>query len=551
MARILIDGMAKEYPEETTWLEIAKEYQKGYAEDILLVLADRKLQELHKKVRDCERLEFVTARDKAGMLTYRRSLKFLLLKVFYEIAGEDRVKKLIVDFSLGNGYFVKPVLDGLVLTEGFLEQVKARMREYVDQKIPITKRSVSTKKAIDLFHAHGMYDKERLFNYRRVSSVNLYEIDGFEDYFYGYMVPDASYLKYFDLVLYQDGFMLLFPGADPKVVDPFKPKDRLFQVLKESCDRGRRLKLADVGDLNDWIARGRAGEMMLIEEALMEKQIGDIAARIGADRSKKFVMIAGPSSSGKTTFSHRLSIQLMAIGLNPHPIGVDDYYVNREDSPRDANGNYDYEALECIDLKQFNQDMTSLLAGERVQLPRYNFISGKREYKGDYLTLGPEDILVIEGIHGLNDRLSYALPQESKFKIYISALTSLNIDEHNRVPTTDGRLLRRIVRDARTRGKSAQDTIKMWDAVRSGEEHNIFPYQENVDAMFNSALVYELAVLKQYAEPLLFGIPKDSIEYVEAKRLLKFLDYFLGMSSEDVPKNSILREFIGGSCFRV
>lgn len=551
MVRIMIDGVEKGYAKGTTWLEVAREHQKEYADDILLVLADRKLQELHKNVEDCRQLEFITAKDKAGMLTYRRSLKFLLLKAFYEIAGEGKVKNLIVDFSLGNGYFVKPVLDGLLLTEAFLGQVKARMLAYVDQGMPIVKRSMSTKKAIDLFHEHGMYDKERLFNYRRVSNVNLYEMDGFEDYFYGYMVPDASYLKYFDLVLYHDGFVLLFPGADPKVVDPFKPKDKLFQVLKESCDRGRRLKLADVGDLNDRIAQGRASQMMLIEEALMEKQIGDIAARIGADRSKKFVMIAGPSSSGKTTFSHRLSIQLMAIGLNPHPIGVDDYYVNREDSPRDANGNYDYEALECIDLKQFNLDMSSLLAGERVQLPRYNFISGKREYKGDYLTMGPEDILVIEGIHGLNDRLSYALPQESKFKIYISALTSLNIDEHNRVPTTDGRLLRRIVRDARTRGKSAQDTIKMWDSVRSGEEHNIFPYQENVDAMFNSALVYELAVLKQYAEPLLFGIPKDSLEYVEAKRLLKFLDYFLGLSSEDVPKNSILREFIGGSCFRV
>ena len=551
MARIKIDGVEKGYPEGKTWLEVAREHQGAYEEDILLVLVDRKLEELHKKVRDCDRLEFVTAKDKAGMLTYRRSLKFLLLKAFYETAGADRVKKLIVDFSLGNGYFVKPMLEGVLLTEALLEQVKAKMLAYVDQRLAITKRSMSTQKAIQLFHKHGMYDKERLFNYRRVSSVNLYEIGGFEDYFYGYMVPDAGYLKYFDLVLYQDGFVLLFPGADPKVVEPFMPKDKLFQVLKGSSDWGRRLKLADVGDLNDWIARGRASEMMLIEEALMEKRVGDIAAKIGVDRSKKFVMIAGPSSSGKTTFSHRLSIQLMAMGLNPHPIGVDDYYVNREDSPRDANGNYDYESLACIDLKQFNQDMTSLLAGERVQLPRYNFISGKREYKGDYLTLGSEDILVIEGIHGLNDRLSYALPQESKFKIYISALTSLNIDEHNRVPTTDGRLLRRIVRDARTRGKSAQETIRMWDSVRSGEENNIFPYQENVDVMFNSALVYELAVLKQYAEPLLFGIPKDSLEYVEAKRLLKFLDYFLGLSSEDVPKNSILREFIGGSCFRV
>jgi len=262
-------------------------------------------------------------------------------------------------------------------------------------------------------------------------------------------------------------------------------------------------------------------------------------------------MIAGPSSSGKTTFSHRLSIQLRAKGLTPHPIAVDNYFVNRVDSPRDENGNYNYEALECLDIKLFNENMSDLLAGKRVQLPVYNFISGEREYRGDYLQLGPEDILVIEGIHCLNEKLSYSLPRENKFKIYISALTQLNIDEHNRIPTTDGRLIRRMVRDARTRGASAQDTIRMWPSVRRGEKENIFPYQEDADVMFNSALVYELSVLKQYAEPILFSVPRDSEEYVEAKRLLKFLDYFLGVSSEDIPRNSIVREFIGGSCFKV
>ena len=262
-------------------------------------------------------------------------------------------------------------------------------------------------------------------------------------------------------------------------------------------------------------------------------------------------MIAGPSSSGKTTFSHRLSIQLSALGLKPHPIAVDDYFVNRVNSPRDEEGNYDYEALECIDTKQFNEDMTALLAGKRVQLPRYNFVSGEREYKGDYLQLGEEDILVIEGIHCLNDKLSYSLPKESKFKIYISALTQLNIDEHNRIPTTDGRLIRRMIRDSRTRGSSAQDTIRMWDSVRRGEERNIFPFQEEADVMFNSALLYELAILTPYEEPILYSVPRDSEEYPEAKRLLKFLDYFLGVSSERIPQNSILREFVGGSCFRV
>ena len=322
------------------------------------------------------------------------------------------------------------------------------------------------------------------------------------------------------------------------------------QRQQEAEKLGHKLGVFDVGTLNDTIARGRMNDLILMQEALQEKKIGDIAEQIH-ESGRKLIMIAGPSSSGKTTFSHRLSIQLMAHGLKPHPIAVDNYFVNRVDSPRDENGNYDYEALNCIDVKQFNEDMEALLAGKRVELPVYNFVKGEREYKGDFLQLGAEDILVIEGIHCLNDDLSYSLPRDKKFKIYISALTQLNIDDHNRVPTTDGRLIRRMVRDARTRGASAQDTIRMWDSVRRGEERNIFPYQEEADAMFNSAFLYELSVLKQYAEPILYSVPRDSAEYNEAKRLLKFLDYFLGVSSEQVPHNSIVREFIGGSCFKV
>ncbi len=548
--QLLINGEKREYPSGTTWLTVAKDYQKDYQDEILLVQVNGKLQELHKKAVECSRLEFITARDKAGRLTYRRSVTFMMLKAFYEVAGSMGIRKLTVDFSIGNGFFVEPELD-FELTEKVLCQVKEKMEEYVAQKIPIMKRTIHIDEAVGLFHKYGMYDKERLFHYRRVSNVNVYHIGGFEDYFYGYMVPDTSYLKYFDLVLYQNGFVLVFPDHDPKRVDPFKPKDKLFTVLKETSDWGRRLDLADVGALNSKISRGKISQVMLIEEALMEKKIGEVAGMIAAQKAKKLVMVAGPSSSGKTTFSHRLSTQLMALGLTPHPIAVDNYFVNRVDSPRDEKGNYDYEALACIDIKQFNEDMARLLAGERVQLPQYNFITGEREYKGDYLALGKDDILVIEGIHCLNDALSYSLPKESKFKIYISALTALNVDEHNRVPTTDGRLIRRMVRDARTRGATARDTIRRWDSVRRGEENNIFPYQEDADVMFNSALVYELSVLKLYAEPLLFGIPKDCPEYMEAKRLLKFLDYFLGVSSEDVPKNSIIREFIGGSCLKV
>lgn len=550
MIQLKIDTQTKEYSEDVTWQVVAEEYQKEYADEILLVQVNGKLQEFQEKIREGE-VQFITARQKPGISAYKRSATLLMLKAFYAVAGPENVEKVIVDFSIGKGFFVE-ARGNFTLNQELLEQVKAKMQEYVDQEIPILKRSISTDDAIERFHRHRMYDKERLFRYRRVSRVNVYSIDGFEDYFYGYMVPNTKYIRYFDLKLYEYGFVLMLPSMlAPTVLPQFAPLPKLFHTLADSSLWGQRLDLETVGALNDKIAEGDMSHLILIQEALQEKRIAEIAAQIAERKTAKIVMIAGPSSSGKTTFSHRLSVQLEAIGLKPHPIAVDNYFVNRIDSPRDENGNYNYEILECLDVEQFNQDMQALLRGEQVELPYYNFKKGEREYKGDFLKLGKEDILVIEGIHCLNDRLSYSLPRESKFKIYISALTQLNIDEHNRIPTTDGRLLRRMIRDARTRGTSARDTIRMWPSVRKGEEENIFPYQEEADAMFNSALIYELAVLKQYVEPLLFGIPKNCPEYTEAKRLLKFLDYFIGVSSEDIPKNSILREFIGGSCLDV
>ena len=551
MEYVTIRGERKEYATGTTYLQIAQEYQPQYEDDIMLVSVNGKLRELHKTLdRECT-LEFITTAEKPGMQAYQRSAKLIMLKAFYEIVGKDQIEKLSVDFSLGKGLFVD-VKGNFQLTQELLDRVKRKMTEYVDQEIPIMKRSVNTDEAVGLFERHGMYDKASLFKYRMSSRVNLYSIGGFEDYFYGYMAQNTGYIRYFDLVLYGGGFVLMLPTMkNPRQVPSFEPSEKLFGVLRESSAWGEKLGIGDVGALNDDIARGNANDLILIQEALQEKKIGQIAEMIAGRPEKKFVMIAGPSSSGKTTFSHRLCIQLRALGMKPHAIGVDDYFVNRVDSPRDAQGNYNYEILECLDIALFNRDMTDLLAGKTVELPHYNFITGIREYKGDRLTLGPEDILVIEGIHCLNDKLSYTLPRESKFKIYISALTQLNIDEHNRIPSTDGRLIRRMVRDARTRGATAQDTIRRWPSVRRGEEENIFPYQEDADIMFNSALVYELAVLKQYAQPLLFQIPKNSPEYLEAKRLLKFLDYFLGISSEDIPHNSIVREFIGGSCFKV
>ena len=550
MIQLKIDTQIKTYSEDVTWQVVAEEYQKEYADEILLVQVNGKLQELQEKIREGE-VQFITARQKPGISAYKRSATLLMLKAFYAVAGPENVEKVIVDFSIGKGFFVE-ARGNFTLNQELLEQVKAKMQEYVDQEIPILKRSISTDDAIERFHRHRMYDKERLFRYRRVSRVNVYSIDGFEDYFYGYMVPNTKYIRYFDLKLYEYGFVLMLPSMlAPTVLPQFAPLPKLFHTLADSSLWGQCLDLETVGALNDKIAEGDMSHLILIQEALQEKRIAEIAAQIAERKTAKIVMIAGPSSSGKTTFSHRLSVQLEAIGLKPHPIAVDNYFVNRVDSPRDENGNYNYEILECLDVEQFNQDMQALLRGEQVELPYYNFKKGEREYKGDFLKLGKEDILVIEGIHCLNDRLSYSLPRESKFKIYISALTQLNIDEHNRIPTTDGRLLRRMIRDARTRGTSARDTIRMWPSVRKGEEENIFPYQEEADAMFNSALIYELAVLKQYVEPLLFGIPKNCPEYTEAKRLLKFLDYFIGVSSEDIPKNSILREFIGGSCLDV
>jgi len=550
MALVKIHGITKEYPEGTTWAEVAREHQEEYEYDILLVRVNGKLRELHKQVKDCE-LSFVTAKDKPGMSAYQRSASLMMLKAFYSVAGAGNVEKLMIDFSIGRGFFVE-ARGNFVLDQEFLDAVKAKMREYVERKIPIMKRSVSTDDAIELFEKLGMYDKARLFRYRMVSRVNIYSIDGFEDYYYGYMVQNTGYIRHFDLIPYHYGFVMVMPDRNtPDVLHKFTPSDKLFATLSESTEWGRLMDLETVGALNDRIAKGDMSHLILIQEALQEKKIAEIAAQIAARKNARFVMIAGPSSSGKTTFSHRLSVQLEAIGLKPHPIAVDNYFVNRVDSPRDEHGNYNYEILECLDVELFNRDMTGLLEGKRVELPYYNFKKGIREYKGNFLQLGEGDILVIEGIHCLNDRLSYTLPADSKFKIYISALTQLNIDEHNRIPTTDGRLLRRMVRDARTRGSSAQETIRMWPSVRRGEEENIFPFQEEADAMFNSALVYELAVLKQYAQPLLFAIPKDSEEWLEAKRLLKFLDYFIGVSSEDIPKNSILREFIGGSCLNV
>ena len=551
MFTVKINGEEKQYPQGATYEDVANDYQKEYDDLIALAARDGKIRELFKKLtRDCE-ITFFTLKDDVGHKTYVRSATMLFLKAVFDVFGRDAVQSCRVEFAIGNGSYISPK-GQFAATKENAEKIRNRMQELVKSKTPFLKRSYSLDNAMELFHAEGMKDKEKLFRYRRGSFVNIYEMDGYYDYYYGYMLPNAGYVKWFDVLAYDEGFMLLLPDKkEPTQVKPFVEQRKLFQTLKESEDWGRKIGIETVGDLNDQICRGSLSELILVQEAQQERKIGEIARDIVDRGGVKFVMIAGPSSSGKTSFSHRLSIQLKTLGKMPHPIGLDDYFVNREFTPRDENGDYNFECLEAIDVKRFNEDMCRLLAGERVELPSFNFKTGKREYKGNFKQLGPDDILVIEGIHGLNEKTSYALPEESKYKIYISALTNINIDEHNRIPTTDGRLLRRMVRDARTRGADARRTIGMWGSVRRGEEQNIFPFQEDADAMFNSVLIYELAVLKQFAEPLLFQIDKGEPEYYEAKRLLKFLEYFLGVTSESLPNNSLCREFVGGSCFNV
>jgi len=551
MFQVTLDDKVMEFPRGTSYGEILETMKPDSQSPAVLVMANGRLKELHKTLKENCRLSLVTTGDAIGQKTYRRSATLLLLKALYHVAGGERIRKVVLHYSVGEGYYYT-IQGDVQITEEFLQKVKNYMQELVKKKVPIIKRSVKLNEAIRLFHQHGMYDKEKLFRYRRVSRVNLYSLAGFEDYYYGFMTWHTGYLKYFDLIPYDEGFVLLMPSLDkPEELPRFVPSPKIFRIQKESELWGGMLNVAGVGDLNDFTCQGGIQKMILIAEAWQEGRISSIAKEIIRRRDVKFVMIAGPSSSGKTTFSHRLSIQLAAHGMKPHPIAVDNYFVNREDTPLDEEGKKNYECLEAIDVELFNRDMTALLQGEEVELPRFDFVDGKRVYKGDFLRLDSDDILVIEGIHGLNDKLSYSLPRENKFKIYISALTQLNVDEHNRIPTTDGRLIRRMIRDMRTRGTSARETIARWPSVRRGEEENIFPYQEEADVMFNSALIYELAVLKLYVEPLLFQIRPEEPEYYEAKRLLKFLDYFVGVPSDDIPKNSILREFIGGSCFDV
>ncbi|MCR5157463.1 MAG: nucleoside kinase [Butyrivibrio sp.] len=550
MPIVTINGVQKEYEKATTFEEIAKEYQKDYPHRIAAVIYNGKIRELMKTVKKDGTLSFITFADNIGHKTMARTAVMILIKAVRDVLGDKNQSKIRVEFTIGNGYFC--TLHGVEVTDELIEKFSVRFRELVEEALPITKKVYPLDEAIEIFKKQGMTDKVALLKYRRSSEINIYKLGDLYDYFYGYMLPNTSYIEQFKIDKYHDGIMLTLPTKKaPEQLIVSEPREKLFETMMLASDWGSMMGISNVGDLNNMICEGRINEMILVQEALQESRIADIARHIFKRIDVKFVMIAGPSSSGKTSFANRLSIQLRTYGLVPHPISLDNYFVNREDTPLNEDGSYNFECLEALDVEQFNKDMKKLLNGERVELPEFNFITGKREMNGNFMQLGKNDVLVIEGIHGLNEKMSYALPSESKFKIYISCLTTLSIDDHNRIATADGRLLRRMVRDARTRGASAKKTISMWGSVRAGEEANIFPFQEEADEMFNSAQIYELAVIKQYAEPLLFNIGKDEPEYYEAKRLLKFLDYFVSVDSSFLPRNSICREFVGGSCFKV
>ena len=551
MIKVTAGQSIYEVEEGTTLEQLAKQLQKEEEPVILLAYMDGKLTELFTEIKkDCH-VRFVTLKEQAGYMASKRTATFIFLKACEDLLGKGESTKIAIDYSIGNSIFCDFSSMERVVDDKFAHSIQKRMEQLYESDLPITKRSLDTDQASRYFDSVGFKGKRELFKFRRESKTNIYSMDGYDNYFYGYMAPSTGYIPTFLVSAYQHGVVLQIPKRkQTEEIVPFTPQPKLFHVMQRSREWTKTMGVDTVGALNDEITYGNINHLILLQEGLQEKLLADIADEI-VSKNKRIILIAGPSSSGKTTFSHRLSIQLEIAGLTPHPVSMDDYFLDRELSPRDENGNYNFETIASLDVDLLTKHINQLLNGEEVDVPSYNFVTGKREYHGHKLKIGQKDVLVMEGIHGLNGTLTNEIPEDAKYRIYVSALNQINLDEHNRIPSSDGRLLRRIVRDAMTRGNDARETISRWDSVRKGEEDNIFPYQEEADVMFNSAQVYEIAVLKQYAEPLLFAVPKDCPEYQEAKRLLKFLEYFLNIPSEAIPKTSLLREFIGGSCFDV
>lgn len=540
----LPDGRVLEAPRGTQLADFLAPVDSPRA-PIVGAIVNGELRELTYPIEMDARVRPVTMASADGMRIYRRSLTFLLAAAFEEMFASAR---LTVDHSVSSGGYFCQVSGRPPLSDEELTRLEVRMRQLVEADLPFAKIQVPVEEAVADFQARGYHDKAHLLKHRRKPHLVLYQLGEHRDYHHGYMVPSTGYLKWFALARAADGFTLRFPRRHAPTILQAPPEyPKLLATFREYGDWLQTLGIDSVGALNDAIVGGRAAEVILVSEALHERRIAEIAAMIGARRDRvRVVLIAGPSASGKTTFSKRLSIQLIALGLSPYPIELDNFFVDRDKTPRDETGEYDYEALEALDRQRLNHDLRLLIAGETVRLPRYNFKTGLRE-EGEVARLAPSQIILLEGIHGLNPQLVPELPPEATFRIYVSALTQLNLDRHNRVSTTDTRLIRRIVRDATQRGYTAAETIRRWESVRRGEKRHIFPFQENADMMFNSALVYEGSALAPLAEPLLRQVPFGTDEHVEAKRLLAFLEWFLPLDASLIPDNSILREFIGGS----
>jgi uridine kinase len=515
---------------------------------VIAGLVDGELHELTYVPGSDVRLEPVFLSDSDGVRIYRRSLAFLLVTAVRELFPDSAV---FVDHTMPFGGFFCTVEGRGPFTKEELSGIENRMRQIVEEDAPITRDPALLEDALELFRGRGEFEKLRLQERRHRSHVTLYDLHGFRDYFHGFMVPSTGYLQHFALHSWPPGFVLQYPRRSrPTELLPVTDYPNLTAVFREYGDWLRVLGVESVSALNEANETSRLHEVILVSEAFHEQRIAYIADQIARRREEiRLVLVAGPSASGKTTFSKRLSVQLLAHGIRPYPLGLDNYFVDREKTPRDPDGDYDFEALEALDVRLLNSHLPQLVEGKSVQLPRFNFLTGKRE-KGDRVRLGPDHILIVEGIHGLNPQLVPSMPRETTYRVYASALTQLNIDRHNRVPTTDTRLIRRLVRDAVYRGYSAEDTLNRWEGVRRGEKKYIFPYQEHADTMFNSALVYELAVLKPLAVPLLLQVKHSSPRRVEAKRLLTLLQWFEPCGQDLMPDNSILREFVGGSILR-
>ena len=545
------NNIIKNIPIGSSLLDIYNEFNLNMPYGVVSAKVNNRTEGLNFKVYNNKDIEFLDVRDPSGMRTYVRSLCFVLCKAVEEIFPEGRI---LLEHPVSKGYFCNLKI-GRPITLEDVSRIKQRMMEIIAEDIPYHRIECHTTEAVRLFSERNMYDKVKLLETSGSLYTYYYTLGDTIDYYYGSLLPSTGFIKLFDIVKYYDGVLLRIPNKDnPLVLEEVIKQEKMLDVFKEYLRWLDIMGLSNVGDFNVACNEGFATDLINVSEALQEKKISHIADDIynrGENGNRvKLVLISGPSSSGKTTFSKRLSIQLMTNGLRPFPISLDNYFVNREDTPRDENGDYDYESLYALDLNFFNEQLQTLLRGEEVELPRFNFSTGRREFKGDKLRIEENTILILEGIHALNPELTPQIPATNKYKIYVSALTTISLDDHNWIPTTDNRLLRRIIRDYNYRGYSAQETISRWPSVRAGEDKWIFPYQENADAMFNSALLFEFAVLRHYAEPILNSVPRNCPEYSEAYRLLKFIKYFVPIQDKEMPPTSLLREFLGGSSFR-